>query len=123
MMISTAAVMTAGFVFLFFISIFSAGPPYTVTALDTGADRIIRFFSFSKKAFLSCSNSASVQTALHIGSNDFVTAKHSRMFSHGYSLHWPHVSISRSLQHLTTWYLHQFSVLQPVQDISSFDTI
>ena len=82
-----------------------------------------RFSSFSKNAFFSCSYSSAVQTSLHLGSNDFVTAKHSFMLSQGYTEHSEQFLIPLSSQHLTTRYLHQFSGRHPTQNISSFDTI
>ena len=61
-----------------------------------------RFFSFSKNAFSSLLYSSSVHACRHIGSKDFVTAKHSFILSQGYSKHSPQVFIPRSSQHLTT---------------------
>jgi hypothetical protein len=57
-----------------------------------------------------------------MGSKDQVTAKHSDSFLHGRSGQSAQLAIPRSSQHFTIWYLHQFSGLQPVQDISPADT-
>ena len=43
----------------------------------------MRFCSFSKKARFNRAYSSSVQTSRHLGSNDFVTSKHSMSFSQG----------------------------------------
>ena len=63
---------------------------------------IARFSFFSKKACFSCAYSSSVQTSLHFGSKDSVTAKHSRIRSQGYRLHAEQVGMLFSAQHFTT---------------------
>lgn len=83
---------------------------------------ISRFFCFSKNAFFNTEYSSSEQAVLQEGSNAPVTSKHFLILSHGYSLHCPQFSIFLSVVQCTIPYLHELSLVHPIQEISSFVT-